>query len=60
MSYRDPIAIQRALSSRTWAVVGLTGHEYRTAYGVSAFMQANGIRIVPVNPRAESVLGGAG
>jgi len=60
MSYRDPTAIERALSSRTWAVVGLTGHQYRTAYGVSAFMQAKGIRIVPVNPRAEEVLGEPG
>ena len=60
MPYRDPIAIQRALSARTWAVVGLTGHSYRTAYGVSDFMQDNGIRIVPVNPRAESVLGEPG
>jgi predicted CoA-binding protein len=43
--------------SRTWAVVGLTGHEYRAAHGVAAFLQANGRRIVPVNPLAESVLG---
>jgi predicted CoA-binding protein len=57
MPYRDPATIERALRARTWAVVGLTGHQYRTAYGVSAFMQANGFRIVPINPRAESVLG---
>lgn len=60
MSYRDPATIERALASRTWAVVGLTAHEYRTAYGVSAFLQNNGMRIVPVNPRAESVLGEQG
>lgn len=57
MSYRDAAAIKRALSSHTWAVVGLTRHEYRAAYGVAAFLQDNGIRIVPVNPLAESVLG---
>jgi predicted CoA-binding protein len=45
------------LSSRTWAVVGLTNHEYRAAHKVAAFLQANGMRIVPVNPLAESVLG---
>ena len=60
MSYRDPGAIKRALSFRTWAVVGLTRHEYRDAYSVAAFLQANGIRIVPVNPLAESVLGEGG
>jgi predicted CoA-binding protein len=60
VSYRDPAAIQRALLSRTWAVVGLTRHEYRAAYGVAAFLQANGMRIVPVNPLAESVLGEKG
>jgi uncharacterized protein len=57
VSYRDPVAIKRALSSRTWAVVGLTSHEYRVAHKVAAFLQANGMRIVPVNPLAESVLG---
>ena len=57
MSYRDAAAIKRALSSHTWAVVGLTRHEYRSAHGVAAFLQDNGIRIVPVNPLAESVLG---
>ena len=60
MSYREPAAIERALSSKTWAVVGLTGHHYRVAYGVSAFLQDQGFRIVPVNPRAESVLGEKG
>ncbi|MET0865632.1 MAG: CoA-binding protein [Nakamurella sp.] len=60
MSYREPAAIERALSSKTWAVVGLTSHHYRVAYGVSAFLQDQGFRIVPVNPRAESVLGEQG
>jgi predicted CoA-binding protein len=60
MSYRDPAAIERALRSRVWAVVGLTSHEYRAAYNVAAFLQANGMRIVPVNPLAEPVLGETG
>ncbi|MET0966333.1 MAG: CoA-binding protein, partial [Nakamurella sp.] len=60
MSYLEPAAIRRALSSKTWAVVGLTGHHYRVAYGVSAFLQDQGFRIVPVNPRAETVLGEKG
>ena len=57
MSYRDPAAIKQALASRTWAVVGLTSHDYRAAHTVAAFLQANGIRIVPVNPLAEAVRG---
>ena len=59
-AYRQPAAIERALSSKTWAVVGLTGHHYRVAYGVSAFLQDQGMRVVPVNPRAEPVLGEQG
>jgi predicted CoA-binding protein len=60
MSYRDPATVERALLSRTWAVVGLTRHEYRAAHSVAAFLQAKGMRIVPVNPLAESVLGEEG
>lgn len=60
MSYRDPATIERALAYRTWAVVGLTANQQRTAYGVSSFLQQHGIRVVPVNPRAEAVLGEKG
>jgi uncharacterized protein len=60
VSYRDPAAINRALLAHTWAVVGLTSHEYRAAHEVAAFLQANGMRIVPVNLLAESVLGEKG
>ena len=56
MSYRDPAAIKRALLSPL-GPSSLTSHEYRAAHTVAAFLQANGIRIVPVNPLAESVLG---
>jgi uncharacterized protein len=57
VSYRDPAAIKQALAFHTWAVVGLTSHDYRAAHTVAAFLQANGIRIVPVNPLAEAVHG---
>jgi uncharacterized protein len=60
MSYRDPATVERALLSRTWAVVGLTRHEYRAAHSVAAFLHAKGMQIVPVNPLAESVLGEKG
>lgn len=43
--------------THTIAVVGLTNREGRASYGVSRFMQSQGYRIVPVNPRIESSLG---
>ena len=42
---------------RTIAVVGLTDREGRASYGVSRFMQSQGYRIVPVNPRIGASLG---
>ncbi|MFZ6735095.1 CoA-binding protein [Undibacterium sp. Ji42W] len=37
--------------SKTIAVVGLSSKTSRPSYGVSAYMQAHGYRIIPVNPR---------
>lgn len=39
------------------AVVGLSSKHTRASYGVAAYMQARGFRIIPVNPHEESVLG---
>jgi predicted CoA-binding protein len=52
----DPIAdlLQR---SKTIAVVGLSDNPLRPSYGVSAYMQNHGYRIIPVNPRIEECLG---
>ena len=44
-------------SSRTIAVVGLSGKRFRPSYGVTEYMQRNGFRIVPVNPHETAVLG---
>ncbi|HUB80560.1 MAG TPA: CoA-binding protein [Bryobacteraceae bacterium] len=44
-------------SSRTIAVVGLSGKRYRPSYGVSEYMQRAGYRIIPVNPNVAEVLG---
>jgi predicted CoA-binding protein len=53
--------IRRLLTeSKTWAVVGLSTHRYRAAYGVSRFLQSIGKRIVPVHPLAETVHGERG
>jgi predicted CoA-binding protein len=56
--YQDPAVIERVLADTSvWAVVGLGDDQTRAAYGVAAFLQAHGKKIVPVHPRAESVLG---
>jgi predicted CoA-binding protein len=35
----------------TWAVVGLSGDQGRTAYSIAALLQERGKRIVPIHPR---------
>ena len=42
---------------RTIAVVGLSPKAHRDSYGVARYMQAQGYRIIPVNPNAREVLG---
>src|SRR5215468_4933056 len=42
---------------KTIAVVGLSSNPYRASHGVSRYMQANGYRIIPVNPNETEVLG---
>jgi predicted CoA-binding protein len=56
----DRATVDRLLAMPTWAVVGLSTDRSRAAYGVAAFLQAQGCRIVPVHPRAESVHGEQG
>ena len=52
----DPVAelLRRA---KTIAVVGLSNNPLRPSYGVSAYMQSHGYRIIPVNPQIDSCLG---
>jgi predicted CoA-binding protein len=52
----DPIAdlLKRA---KTIAVVGLSNSPLRPSHGVSAYMQTQGYRIIPVNPRIHGSLG---
>jgi predicted CoA-binding protein len=53
----DAETIERVLRHEVWAVVGLTPHEWRPAYGVARFLQGHGKRIVPVNPTGDAVHG---
>jgi predicted CoA-binding protein len=52
----DPIRdlLERA---KTIAVVGLSNSPMRPSHGVSAYMQAHGYRIIPVNPTIRGALG---
>lgn len=45
------------LAAQTIAVVGLSGDPNKPSHYVSAYMQAAGKRIMPVNPAEHSVLG---
>ena len=49
----------RALLARvkTVAVVGLSDDPARDSHAVAAYLQAAGYRVIPVNPRAASILG---
>lgn len=39
------------------AVVGLSPNSSRDSYRVAKYLQDNGYRVIPVNPRAEEILG---
>jgi predicted CoA-binding protein len=52
----DPIA-NLLTRSRTIAVVGLSNSPLRPSHGVSAYMQTQGYRIIPVNPKIHGSLG---
>jgi len=43
--------------SKTIAVVGLSDNPLRPSHGVSAYMQAQGYHIIPVNPKINEALG---
>jgi uncharacterized protein len=56
MMQTDPV---RELLARvkTIAVVGLSDSPMRPSHGVSAYLQAQGYRIIPVNPQITEALG---
>ena len=43
--------------ARTIAVVGLSSSPLRPSYGVAAYLQTHGYRILPVNPNIKGALG---
>ena len=55
-SINDSIT-QLLKTSKTIAVVGLSDSPLRPSYGVAAYMQSQGYRIIPVNPTIKGALG---
>jgi len=56
--YQDPLVIQRLLrEARTIAVVGLSTDPQRASWFVASYLKKEGYRIIPVNPKADAILG---
>jgi len=56
--YQDPLVIQRLLrDTRTIAIVGLSTDPQRASWFVASYLKREGYRIIPVNPKADLVLG---
>jgi hypothetical protein len=56
--YQDPLEIQRLLrDTRTIAIVGLSADPQRASWFVGSYLQKEGYRVIPVNPRAAQILG---
>ncbi len=56
--YLDPAVIRSILTNtKTIAVVGLSPKKQRPSHFVATYLQYEGYRIIPVNPRASEILG---
>ncbi len=56
--YQDPLVIQRILrDTRTIAIVGLSTDPQRASSFVASYLMKEGYRIIPVNPKADRILG---
>jgi uncharacterized protein len=53
----DTELAQLLREAKTIAVVGLSSNPVRPSFGVSRFLQRQGYRIIPVNPKETEVLG---
>ena len=56
--YQDPATIRQALAeTKTVAIVGLSPNTQRASHFVGSYLNYEGYRIVPVNPRADEIFG---
>ncbi|MEZ4709971.1 MAG: CoA-binding protein [Caldilineaceae bacterium] len=56
--YQDPGLVRKILSeTKTIAMVGLSPDPQRPSHFVATYLQYEGYRVIPVNPRASEILG---
>jgi predicted CoA-binding protein len=56
--FQDVATINRLLdTAKTIAIVGLSSDRQKASYFVANYLQDEGYRIVPVNPKADAILG---
>ncbi len=53
----DQMKKEILLSTKTIASVGLSGNKEKISNEVGAYLQAQGYRVIPVNPTADEILG---
>ena len=58
--FQDPDRIRDVLSTaKTIAIVGLSADRQKASYFVATYLQHEGYRVIPVNPRGGTILGEA-
>jgi len=51
-------SVEQILKSvKTVAIIGCSANKYRTSYHIANYLKENGIRIIPINPNYDEVLG---
>lgn len=54
----EPETIRHLLTgARTWAVVGCSPDPARDSHRIARLLQSRGLRVIPVNPKVDEVLG---
>jgi predicted CoA-binding protein len=58
MAIEDPEELKRIYAdAKTIAVVGASANEEKAAHTIPRYLQRNGYRVIPVNPRGGEILG---
>lgn len=56
--YQNPEIIKKILyHSKTIAIVGLSTERQKASYFVATYLRSAGYKVIPVNPRAETIMG---